>query len=79
LNGLKWTSDEEVIVKRSLSLSFEKGEKYYENGLKALYAKITCERFKGWTSNITFYSLNPYQIHEMYQIRAMMVGGQGAM
>jgi len=71
LNGLKWTSDEEVIAKTSFPFSFEKGAKSYENGLKALYEKIARESFKWRNRNIMFHSLNPYQIHEIYWIRVM--------
>jgi len=44
LNGIKWTSDAEVIAKRSLPFSFEKEAKSSKNGLKALIKGNFIER-----------------------------------
>jgi len=38
-----------LLQKEYCPLSLEKEENPYENGLKALHAKITSERFKGRT------------------------------
>jgi len=43
---LKWTSNAEVIAKRSFPLSFEKEEKYSKNGLKGIIWEITLEKGK---------------------------------